>query len=65
MVHGSPDPSTTDGGRSTSVGALAMQRFVRPVCYQDVPDALLPPPIRDENPWRAPRRVDGKWAPGL
>jgi NADP-dependent aldehyde dehydrogenase len=65
MVHGGPYPATTDGGRSTSVGALAMQRFVRPVCYQDVPDALLPPPIRDDNPWRAPRRVDGQWAPGL
>jgi NADP-dependent aldehyde dehydrogenase len=61
MVHGGPYPSTTDGGRSTSVGALAMQRFVRPICYQDLPSSLLPSPIRDDNPWRVPRRVDGCW----
>ncbi len=61
MVHGGPYPSTTDGGRTTSVGALAMQRFVRPVCYQDFPSSLLPAPIRDDNPWRAPRRMDGHW----
>lgn len=36
MVHGGPFPATSDG-RSTSVGTLAMDRFLRPVCYQDVP----------------------------
>ena len=61
MVHGGPYPSTSDGGRSTSVGTLALQRFVRPVCYQDVPDGLLPEAVRDSNPWRAPRRVNGQW----
>lgn len=41
MVHGGPYPSTSDG-RSTSVGTLAIYRFLRPVCYQDLPAALLP-----------------------
>jgi NADP-dependent aldehyde dehydrogenase len=49
MVHGGPFPATFDG-RSTSVGTLAMARFLRPVCLQDIPDGLLPrrcrPPIR-------------------
>lgn len=39
MVHGGPFPATSDG-RSTSVGTLAIDRFLRPVCYQSVPDAL-------------------------
>jgi NADP-dependent aldehyde dehydrogenase len=58
MVHGGPYPSTSDG-RSTSVGTLAMYRFLRPVCYQDVPDALLPPALQAANPWGVARRVDG------
>ena len=61
MVHGGPYPSTADG-RSTSVGTLAMMRFLRPVCYQDVPDALLPPSLQDANPWGLTRRVEGKLA---
>jgi len=36
MVHGGPFPATSDG-RSTSVGSLAIDRFLRPVCYQDMP----------------------------
>lgn len=46
MVHGGPFPSTADG-RSTSVGSLAITRFQRPVCYQDLPAALLPSALRD------------------
>ena len=45
MVHGGPFPATSDG-RSTSVGSLAIDRFLRPVCYQDVPTALLPEALR-------------------
>jgi NADP-dependent aldehyde dehydrogenase len=60
MVHGGPFPATSDG-RTTSVGTLAMMRFLRPVCYQDVPDALLPQPLKSGNPWHLPRRVDGRW----
>jgi len=59
MVHGGPFPSTADG-RSTSVGTLAMMRFLRPVCYQDVPDALLPPSLQAANPWGLTRRVEGR-----
>jgi NADP-dependent aldehyde dehydrogenase len=59
MVHGGPFPATSDG-RSTSVGTLAMMRFLRPVCYQDLPEALLPMPVRSGNPWQLPRRIDGQ-----
>ncbi len=59
MVHGGPFPAATDT-RTTSVGTLAMMRFVRPVCYQDAPDALLPPALRRDNPLNIPRRIDGE-----
>jgi NADP-dependent aldehyde dehydrogenase len=59
MVHGGPFPATSDS-RSTSVGSLAIERFQRPVAYQDVPAAVLPEAIRDDNPWRLVRRVDGE-----
>ena len=45
MVHGGPYPATSDG-RSTSVGTLAIYRFLRPVSYQDFPSQLLPPSLR-------------------
>jgi NADP-dependent aldehyde dehydrogenase len=59
MVHGGPFPSTADG-RSTSVGSLAINRFLRPVSYQDLPDALLPDALKTENPLGLNRRIDGK-----
>ncbi|MBY8824136.1 aldehyde dehydrogenase (NADP(+)) [Sphingomonas colocasiae] len=59
MVHGGPWPATSDP-RSTSVGSAAIERFLRPVCYQDLPDALLPDAIRDGNPLGLPRLVDGE-----
>ncbi|MGI4748895.1 MAG: aldehyde dehydrogenase (NADP(+)) [Janthinobacterium lividum] len=58
MVHGGPFPSTTDG-RFTSVGTLAIDRFLRPVCYQNLPQALLPPELADTNPLGLNRRIDG------
>ena len=58
MVHGGPFPATSDS-RTTSVGALAIMRFLRPVCYQNLPDHLLPAALRQDNPYGAPRRVDG------
>ena len=58
MVHGGPFPATSDT-RTTSVGALAIMRFLRPVCYQNLPDRLLPPALRQANPYGAPRRIDG------
>jgi NADP-dependent aldehyde dehydrogenase len=56
--HGGPYPATTSP-EHTSVGAASVRRFLRPVCYQSVPDALLPPELRESNPLRLPRRVDG------
>ena len=41
MVHGGPYPASTNFG-ATSVGTLSIRRFLRPVCYQNFPDALLP-----------------------
>ena len=58
MVHGGPYPATSDG-RTTSVGTLAIRRFLRPVCYQDVPEDLLPASLRDENTLNLWRRIDG------
>ena len=58
MVHGGPFPATSDG-RTTSVGTLAIRRFLRPVCYQDFPAALLPEALRNENPQALWRRQDG------
>jgi len=57
MVHGGPFPATSDG-RTTSVGSLAIERFLRPVCYQDVPSALLPDALHDGE-YRFERLVDG------
>lgn len=59
MVHGGPFPATSDA-RSTSVGSAAINRFVRPVCYQDLPQALLPEAIQDGNPLGIRRLMDGQ-----
>jgi alpha-ketoglutaric semialdehyde dehydrogenase len=59
MVHGGPFPATSDS-RTTSVGARAIERFLRPICYQDAPKSLLPNPIADGNPDRLWRRIDGR-----
>ncbi|MGR3394982.1 aldehyde dehydrogenase (NADP(+)) [Pseudooceanicola nanhaiensis] len=44
MVHGGPYPASTNFG-ATSVGTLAIRRFLRPVCYQNIPHPLLPPDL--------------------
>ncbi|WP_386080217.1 aldehyde dehydrogenase (NADP(+)) [Vreelandella sp. F11] len=59
MVHGGPYPATSDS-RTTSVGSAAIFRFLRPVCYQALPEGLLPEAIRDGNPYGVSRLVDGK-----
>ncbi|MGW7089915.1 aldehyde dehydrogenase (NADP(+)) [Streptomyces sp. NPDC054871] len=56
--HGGPYPATTS--TSTSVGGTAIERWLRPVAYQNTPAALLPPELRDENPLGLPRRYDGR-----
>lgn len=57
--HGGPYPATTTV-QTTSVGTAAIDRFLRPVTFQDTPDAVLPPPLQEANPWHLPRRVDGQ-----
>jgi alpha-ketoglutaric semialdehyde dehydrogenase len=59
MQHGGPYPATTDS-RSTSVGSQAIYRFVRPVCYQNFPQQLLPAELQDSNPLKIWRKVDGE-----
>ncbi|WP_068314517.1 aldehyde dehydrogenase (NADP(+)) [Polycladidibacter hongkongensis] len=58
MSHGGPYPSSTSV-QSTSVGERAIDRFVRPICYQGAPQALLPAELRDDNPLGLMRLVDG------
>ena len=58
MVHGGPFPATSDG-RTTSVGSLAIDRFLRPVSYQNLPLALLPAVLRDDGLQGAPVLIDG------
>ncbi|WP_274963298.1 aldehyde dehydrogenase (NADP(+)), partial [Thioclava electrotropha] len=41
MVHGGPYPASTNFG-ATSVGTLSIRRFLRPVCYQNIPEGVLP-----------------------
>ncbi|WP_309080871.1 aldehyde dehydrogenase (NADP(+)) [Zhihengliuella sp.] len=62
MVHGGPFPATSDS-RTTSVGSLAIERFLRPVAYQNLPDALLPADLQEANPRRLNRRIDGSPTP--
>ena len=58
MHHGGPYPATTDV-RFTSVGTAAILRFARPVCYQGFSDALLPAELKNANPLKILRMVDG------
>ena len=59
MVHGGPYPATSND-RHTSVGATAIDRFLRPVCYQNFPAELLPEELGDANPLHLWRLRDGK-----
>jgi NADP-dependent aldehyde dehydrogenase len=63
MVHGGPFPATSDS-RSTSVGADALKRFVRPVCFQDCPEEFLPDALKGNNPLAITRRVNGHFTTG-
>lgn len=59
MVHGGPFPATTDS-KTTSVGTMAINRFSRPVCYQNFPDELLPEELKNDNPLGIWRLVNGE-----
>lgn len=60
MQHGGPYPASTDS-RGTSVGTAAIGRFARPVCFQDFPDAALPPALQRLNPLGILRMVNGSY----
>lgn len=59
MMHGGPFPAATDA-RFTSVGTMAIARFVRPICFQNYPQALLPDALKDSNPLGIARLVNGE-----
>jgi len=61
VVHGGPYPATSDS-RGTSVGTLAIDRFLRPVCYQDYPEQMLPEALKNSNPLGLRRLVNGEWS---
>ena len=56
--HGGPYPASTS--LHSSVGTTAIRRFLRPVAFQTMPDALLPEALKEDNPLGIPRRVDGQ-----
>lgn len=59
MVHGGPSPATTDS-RFTAVGSNAVKRWVRPVCFQNCPESLLPDALKTNNPLQLLRRVNNE-----
>jgi alpha-ketoglutaric semialdehyde dehydrogenase len=59
MTHGGPWPSTSDA-HFTSVGTAAIERWVRPLSYQNFPQEALPPELRNDNPRKIWRQVDGQ-----
>ena len=60
MMHGGPYPATTDS-RFTAVGIHSIKRFLRPVSFQDAPQSILPKPLRNENPGKLWRLVNGEY----
>jgi len=60
MVHGGPFPACTDS-RFTAVGIGAVKRWVRPVCYQNCPDNLLPDALKAANPLNIWRMVNNEF----
>lgn len=60
MVHGGPFPATNQP-HSTAVGSAAIRRWCRAVCYQNTPETFLPPELRNANPLKLRRLVNGAW----
>jgi NADP-dependent aldehyde dehydrogenase len=60
MQHGGPYPATT-ASATTSVGMTAIKRFMRPVAFQNIPDALLPDALKSSNPLNLLRIVDNEY----
>lgn len=59
MVHGGPYPASTDS-RFTAVGVNSIKRWIRPFSFQNYPNELLPLELKNENPLKISRLVDGK-----
>lgn len=59
MHHGGPYPAMSDE-KFTSVGATAIYRFARPICFQNFPERLLPPELQNANPRGIWRMIDGR-----
>jgi NADP-dependent aldehyde dehydrogenase len=57
MLHGGPYPASTDA-RFTAVGTDSIQRWIRPVAYQNWPNSLLPDALKDENPLKISRKIN-------
>ncbi len=64
MVHGGPYPASTDS-RFTAVGVNSIKRWVRPFCFQNWPNKLLPNELKNENPLSISRLIDGKQTKNL
>lgn len=60
MVHGGPFPATTDS-RFSSVGAISIKRFLRPICYQNFPEAMLRDELKIANGEQIRQKIDGKY----
>ena len=58
LQHGGPYPATTNANR-TAIGTAAIERFGRPVAFQNVPDEMLPDALKEANPLKLRRLVDG------
>jgi len=58
MHHGGPFPATTDS-RFTSVGTAAIKRWVKPICFQNFTNDLLPDELKNNNPINISRMIDG------
>ena len=58
--HGGPYPATCHS-HFTSIGTRCINRFIRPVCYQNWPDPQLPDELKNANPLGIWRLVDGEW----
>jgi len=58
IVQGGPYPATSDA-RGTSVGSSSIERCLRPICYQNVPDQLLLNAFKNANPLGIVRPING------
>lgn len=63
MVHGGPFPATTDS-RYTAVGINGVKRWVRPVCFQNCPEYLLPEELKNKNPKKILRLINNQHSNG-